>query len=57
MIIHLLLPFLIHRNSDTEFQISMHAFGFGTDHDATSMHVIFETSERTFSFIEADGEI
>ena len=57
MIIHLLLPFLIHRNSDMEFQISMHEFGFGAYHDATSMHVISETSEGTFSFIETKGEI
>ena len=57
MIIHLLLPFSIHRNSDVEFQISMHAFGFGANHDAISMHVISETSEGTFSFIEAKDEI
>ncbi|XP_077252886.1 E3 ubiquitin-protein ligase WAV3-like [Tasmannia lanceolata] len=38
-------------------QIPVHAFGFGTDHDATSMHSISETSGGTFSFIEADSVI
>ncbi|WJZ88665.1 hypothetical protein VitviT2T_007943 [Vitis vinifera] len=53
----LLLPFSIHRNGGTGFQIPVHAFGFGTDHDATSMHAISETSGGTFSFIEAEGVI
>ena len=55
----LLLPFSIHRNggTGTGFQIPVHAFGFGTDHDATSMHAISETSGGTFSFIEAEGVI
>ena len=35
----------------------MHAFGFGTDYDANSMHAISETFERTFSFIEVEGVI
>lgn len=38
-------------------QIPVHAFGFGMDHDAGSMHSISETSGGTFSFIEAEGVI
>ncbi|XP_058094518.1 E3 ubiquitin-protein ligase WAV3-like isoform X2 [Magnolia sinica] len=38
-------------------QIPVHAFGFGMDHDAASMHSISETSGGTFSFIEAEGVI
>ncbi|KAG9445631.1 hypothetical protein H6P81_011759 [Aristolochia fimbriata] len=38
-------------------QIPVHAFGFGVDHDAASMHSISETSGGTFSFIEAEGVI
>lgn len=53
----LLLPFSIHRNGGTGFQIPVHAFGFGTDHDATSMHAISESSGGTFSFIEAESVI
>lgn len=52
-----ILPFSIHRDGGTGFQIPVHAFGFGTDHDATSMHAISETSGGTFSFIEAEGVI
>ncbi|XP_043701250.1 E3 ubiquitin-protein ligase WAV3-like [Telopea speciosissima] len=39
------------------YKIPVHAFGFGTDHDAASMHSISETSGGTFSFIEAEGVI
>jgi hypothetical protein len=35
----------------------VHAFGFGSDHDAASMHSISEISGGTFSFIEAEGVI
>ncbi|XXG62014.1 hypothetical protein AAC387_Pa05g0472 [Persea americana] len=38
-------------------QVPVHAFGFGMDHDAASMHSISETSGGTFSFIEAEGVI
>ncbi|PPR83707.1 hypothetical protein GOBAR_AA37005 [Gossypium barbadense] len=37
--------------------IPVHAFGFGADHDASSMHSISEISGGTFSFIEAEGVI
>ncbi|KAL4190254.1 hypothetical protein AMTRI_Chr07g23740 [Amborella trichopoda] len=38
-------------------QAPVHAFGFGADHDAGSMHAISEASGGTFSFIEAEGAI
>ncbi|KAG6736972.1 hypothetical protein POTOM_060081 [Populus tomentosa] len=47
----------IHRNGSTGFRIPVHAFGFGSDHDAASMHSISEISGGTFSFIEAEGVI
>ncbi|KAJ8751307.1 hypothetical protein K2173_016489 [Erythroxylum novogranatense] len=49
-----LLP---HQNGGTGFQIPVHAFGFGTDHDADAMHSISEISGGTFSFIEAENVI
>ncbi|GAV62657.1 zf-RING_2 domain-containing protein/VWA_3 domain-containing protein [Cephalotus follicularis] len=52
-----LLPISIHRNSGTGLQIPVHSFGFGTDHDAASMHSISQNSGGTFSFIEAEGVI
>ncbi|CAK9138728.1 unnamed protein product [Ilex paraguariensis] len=52
-----LLPLSMHRNSGTGPHIPVHAFGFGTDHDAVSMHSISETSGGTFSFIEAESVI
>lgn len=52
-----LVPISIHRNNDTGLQIPVHAFGFGSDHDATSMHSISEISGGTFSFIEAEDVI
>lgn len=52
-----LLPTSIRRNGSTGFQIPVHAFGFGADHDAASMHSISEISGGTFSFIEAEGVI
>ncbi|KAI5080818.1 hypothetical protein GOP47_0004001 [Adiantum capillus-veneris] len=33
------------------------AFGFGSNHDASIMHVIGEVSGGTFSFIQADGRV
>lgn len=52
-----LLPTSIHRNGSSGFRIPVHAFGFGSDHDAVSMHSISEISGGTFSFIEAEGVI
>lgn len=53
----LLLPLSIHGNDSAAFKIPVHAFGFGTDHDASSMHSISETSGGTFSFIETEAVI
>ncbi|OWM87598.1 hypothetical protein CDL15_Pgr022710 [Punica granatum] len=53
----LLLPLSIHGADNTGFQIPVHAFGFGTDHDASSMHSISEISGGTFSFIETEAAI
>ncbi|KAM0996602.1 hypothetical protein ACFX2I_006543 [Malus domestica] len=52
-----LIPISIRRNNAAGLQIPVHAFGFGADHDAASMHSISETSGGTFSFIEAEGVI
>ncbi|XWS71841.1 hypothetical protein CRYUN_Cryun03dG0172200 [Craigia yunnanensis] len=52
-----LLPISIHRYGGTGLHIPVHAFGFGADHDAASMHSISEISGGTFSFIEAEGVI
>lgn len=52
-----LLPTSIHQNGSVGFRIPVHAFGFGSDHDAASMHSISEISGGTFSFIEAEGVI
>ncbi|XP_040991796.1 E3 ubiquitin-protein ligase WAV3 [Juglans microcarpa x Juglans regia] len=52
-----LLPISICRNNGEGLQIPVHAFGFGADHDAASMHSISEISGGTFSFIEAEGVI
>ncbi|KAG8644610.1 E3 ubiquitin-protein ligase WAV3 isoform X2 [Manihot esculenta] len=52
-----LLPISIRQNGGTGFKIPVHSFGFGTDHDATSMHSISEISGGTFSFIEAEDVI
>ncbi|KAL5733507.1 hypothetical protein ACOSQ2_033199 [Xanthoceras sorbifolium] len=53
----LLLPLSIHGSENGGFQIPVHAFGFGTDHDASSMHSISENSGGTFSFIETEAVI
>lgn len=52
-----LLPFSVREGCKYGFQIPVHAFGFGADHDAASMHSISEASGGTFSFIEAEGVI
>ncbi|GLU02509.1 hypothetical protein SLE2022_197580 [Rubroshorea leprosula] len=52
-----LLPVSTHRDGGAGFHIPVHAFGFGADHDAVSMHSISEISGGTFSFIEAEGVI
>ncbi|OIW06714.1 hypothetical protein TanjilG_11439 [Lupinus angustifolius] len=51
----LLLPTSISGRDKSGFQVPVHAFGFGTDHDALSMHSISETSGGTFSFIETES--
>ncbi|KAL1814746.1 hypothetical protein ACET3Z_017320 [Daucus carota] len=53
----LLLPTSIQGKASSSFRVPVHAFGFGTDHDASSMHSISETSGGTFSFIEAESAI
>lgn len=52
-----LLPVSMHRGNGSGPHIPVHAFGFGVDHDAVSMHSISETSGGTFSFIEAEAVI
>ncbi|KAL3838323.1 hypothetical protein ACJIZ3_022914 [Penstemon smallii] len=54
---HLLLPLSIRPEETSRFKIPVHAFGFGADHDASSMHSISEISGGTFSFIETEGVI
>lgn len=51
------LSFSARNTGSSGFQIPVHAFGFGADHDAASMHSISENSGGTFSFIEAEGVI
>ncbi|XP_022765377.1 uncharacterized protein LOC111310317 isoform X2 [Durio zibethinus] len=53
----LLVPLSMHAGDNTGFQIPVHAFGFGADHDASSMHSISEISGGTFSFIETEAVI
>ncbi|KAI3508687.1 hypothetical protein L1887_23699 [Cichorium endivia] len=43
--------------SGTGNKIPVHAFGFGTDHDASLMHTVSEISGGTFSFIETESVI
>lgn len=50
-----LLPSSINSSDNNGFQIPVHAFGFGADHDASSMHSISENSGGTFSFIETEA--
>ncbi|KAJ0258762.1 zinc finger protein [Hirschfeldia incana] len=49
----LLLPLSMHGR----FQIPVHSFGFGSDHDASLMHSVSEASGGTFSFIESEAVI
>ncbi|KAL8159828.1 hypothetical protein V2J09_001365 [Rumex salicifolius] len=53
----LLLPSSFQVNDRAGFQIPVHTFGFGTDHDSSSMHSISEFSGGTFSFIETEAVI
>ncbi|KAF5729498.1 hypothetical protein HS088_TW21G01665 [Tripterygium wilfordii] len=53
----LLLPFSIHGGDNVGFQVPVHAFGFGADHDASSMHSVSQISGGTFSFIETEAVI
>ncbi|GAB4836443.1 hypothetical protein Ancab_001354 [Ancistrocladus abbreviatus] len=53
----LLLPLSIQSSDRSGFQIPVHTFGFGTDHDASSMHAVSENSGGTFSFIETEAAI
>nr|GMC50116.1 E3 ubiquitin-protein ligase WAV3-like [Ipomoea batatas] len=53
----LLLPSSMHGGEGSNFKIPVHTFGFGADHDASSMHSISEISGGTFSFIETEGVI
>ncbi|GMI80607.1 hypothetical protein like AT2G38970 [Hibiscus trionum] len=50
----LLVPLSMHGSDN---RIPVHAFGFGSDHDASSMHSISEISGGTFSFIETETMI
>ncbi|XP_030472993.1 E3 ubiquitin-protein ligase WAV3-like isoform X1 [Syzygium oleosum] len=54
---HPLLPLSINGSDNSGFQIPVHTFGFGTDHDSSAMHSISETSGGTFSFIETEAAI
>lgn len=53
----LLLPLSIRPEETSGFKIPVHVFGFGADHDASTMHSISEISGGTFSFIETEGVI
>lgn len=48
---------VLQQNDPAVSQIPVHTFGFGADHDSTSMHSISEISGGTFSFIEAESVI
>ncbi|XP_056698855.1 E3 ubiquitin-protein ligase WAV3-like [Spinacia oleracea] len=57
-----LLPYCIRSNDtdssnsahhQTDAVIPVHTFGFGSDHDATTMHAIADISRGTFSYIES----
>ncbi|KAJ9540105.1 hypothetical protein OSB04_026611 [Centaurea solstitialis] len=52
-----LAPPEVIQEGNSGVKIPVHAFGFGTDHDASSMHSISEISGGTFSFIETEGVI
>lgn len=46
-----------HASQNGLAQIPVHTFGFGSDHDAATMHSIAEASGGTFSFIETENVI
>ncbi|KAL0460713.1 UNVERIFIED_CONTAM: E3 ubiquitin-protein ligase WAV3 [Sesamum latifolium] len=52
-----LVPASMYQNGASHLHMPIHAFGFGADHDAVSMHSIAEASGGTFSFIEAESVI
>ncbi|GMH07903.1 hypothetical protein Nepgr_009743 [Nepenthes gracilis] len=52
-----LLPLSIQGHERSGFQIPVHTFGFGADHDASLMHSISETSGGTFSFLETEAAV
>ncbi|KAH7279325.1 hypothetical protein KP509_37G014900 [Ceratopteris richardii] len=54
-----LVPRSIRSNSRGlgHLQIPIHTFGFGSDHDAATMHAISEVSGGTFSFIQAEETV
>ncbi|KAK6933387.1 Zinc finger, RING-type, partial [Dillenia turbinata] len=54
---HLLLPLSIRGGEGKGYHIPVHTFGFGSDHDASSMHSISEITGGTFSFIETESVI
>ncbi|MCO5558901.1 hypothetical protein L7F22_012491 [Adiantum nelumboides] len=50
-----LVPRSIRRSASLgRMQIPVHTFGFGSDHDAATMHTISEVSGGTFSYIQAE---
>ncbi|KAL0390540.1 UNVERIFIED_CONTAM: E3 ubiquitin-protein ligase WAV3 [Sesamum calycinum] len=53
----MLVPVSMYQSGASPLHIPIHAFGFGADHDAASMHSISEASGGTFSFIEAESVI
>ncbi|KAM7267535.1 hypothetical protein ACFE04_009701 [Oxalis oulophora] len=53
----MLLPLSIQGVNNSGSKIPVHVFGFGADHDSSSMHSISEISGGTFSFIETEAVI
>lgn len=50
-----LVPRSLRRSTSLgQMQIPVHTFGFGSDHDAATMHSISEVSGGTFSYIQAE---
>ena len=53
-----LVPSSIRNNNSTgQVQILVHIFGFGSDHDAATMHSISEVFGGTFSFIQVEEAV
>lgn len=46
-----------HSGRRGHMQIPVHTFGFGSDHDAATMHTISDVSGGTFSFIQTEGTV